>query len=74
MRTADANTYVRWGFDYLKEDWCNVPSAYTTGPGAATLYSRMGHALDTAMVHTYPTDSLRKLHNFIFQSLRVGRL
>ena len=44
----DAETYVKWGFNYLKDDWCNIPSGYSTQAGCATLYSRMGHALVNA--------------------------
>ena len=46
---TDAYTFVKWGIDYLKEDWCSVPSTYTSGNGgAATLYSRMGRGIDSA--------------------------
>ncbi len=42
--TIDAQTFAEWGIDYLKYDWCNVPS----GSNAPTLYSRMNHALKNA--------------------------
>lgn len=81
----DALTYVQWGFDYLKEDWCNVPSAYTNGAGAATLYSRMGHALAHADSVVYldtlkadsnwtaaKADSMRKVHGITFSLCNWG--
>ena len=36
--TTDANTYVKWGMDYLKDDWCSIPSGYSNQAGCATLY------------------------------------
>jgi alpha-galactosidase len=46
--TIDANTYVKWNMDYLKEDWCNVASNLMNQAGCASLYSKMGHALVNA--------------------------
>jgi alpha-galactosidase len=43
--TADALQYARWGFQYLKEDWCNVPSNFTNRDGAIQLYARSYKAL-----------------------------
>ncbi len=45
----DADTFARWGIDYLKHDWCHVP--FEDFPGASErevaqiLYGRMSDAL-----------------------------
>lgn len=44
----DAEAYVKWGFHYVKEDWCNVPGQYMNQQGCLTLYKRMGDALVAA--------------------------
>ena len=38
---ADAMTFVKWGFNYLKDDWCSV----TNGATAPKAYSKMGHGI-----------------------------
>jgi alpha-galactosidase len=38
----DAKTFVEWGIDYLKYDYCNAPEDVVT---AFTRYSKMGNAL-----------------------------
>ncbi len=48
----DANAYADWGIDYLKEDWCNVPSDYMNAAGSQKLYTRMRDALKTATSKT----------------------
>jgi len=48
----DANAYANWGIDYLKEDWCAVPSEYTNAAGSQKLYARMRDALKTATAKT----------------------
>jgi alpha-galactosidase len=48
----DANVYANWGIDYLKEDWCNVPSDYQNAAGSQKLYARMRDALKTATSKT----------------------
>jgi len=74
--SIDALQYVQWGFDYLKEDWCNVPGQYTNGAGSATLYSRMGHALDHADSTVYAdsanASALIKLHKMTFSLCQWG--
>ncbi len=74
--SIDALQYVQWGFDYLKEDWCNVPSQYLNGAGSATLYSRMGHALDHADSTVYAdsanASALIKLHKMTFSLCQWG--
>ncbi|HEX2602090.1 MAG TPA: glycoside hydrolase family 27 protein [Gemmatimonadaceae bacterium] len=37
----DAQTYARWGVDYVKEDWCNAD-----GLNAVTQYTKFRRALD----------------------------
>jgi alpha-galactosidase len=48
----DANAYADWGIDYLKEDWCSVPSDFQNVSGAQKLYARMRDALKTATAKT----------------------
>lgn len=48
----DANAYADWGIDYLKEDWCNVPSDYMNAAGSQKLYARMRDALKNATSKT----------------------
>jgi alpha-galactosidase len=48
----DANAYANWGIDYLKEDWCNVPSDFQNAAGSQKLYARMRDALKTATSKT----------------------
>ena len=48
----DADAYADWGIDYLKEDWCNVPSEYQNAAGSQKLYARMRDALKTATSKT----------------------
>lgn len=48
----DANAYASWGIDYLKHDWCNVPSEYTNEAGSKKLYVRMRDALQNASAKT----------------------
>ena len=48
----DANAYAEWGIDYLKEDWCNVPSDYQNAAGSQKLYARMRDALQSATSET----------------------
>jgi len=48
----DANAYANWGLDYLKEDWCNVPSDFQSAAGSQKLYARMRDALKTATAKT----------------------
>jgi alpha-galactosidase len=48
----DANAYADWGIDYLKEDWCNVPSDYQNANGSQKLYARMRDALKAATSRT----------------------
>lgn len=48
----DANAYADWGIDYLKDDWCNVPSDYQNANGSQKLYARMRDALKAATSKT----------------------
>ncbi|MBN2037010.1 MAG: glycoside hydrolase family 27 protein [Chitinispirillaceae bacterium] len=48
----DANAYADWGIDYVKDDWCNVPSEYQNAAGSQKLYARMRDALKTATSKT----------------------
>jgi alpha-galactosidase len=48
----DANAYANWGIDYLKEDWCSVPSDFQNPAGSQKLYARMRDALKTATSKT----------------------
>ncbi|HEX2957592.1 MAG TPA: glycoside hydrolase family 27 protein, partial [Chitinispirillaceae bacterium] len=48
----DANAYADWGIDYLKEDWCSVPSDYQNASGSQKLYTRMRDALKAATSKT----------------------
>lgn len=48
----DANAYADWGIDYLKEDWCSVPSDFQNAAGSQKLYARMRDALKTATSKT----------------------
>ena len=50
---ACAKAYADWGFQYLKEDWCNVPGTYNNSAGAVTLYQRSYQALRTAAVNAF---------------------
>jgi len=49
----DAFTYAKWGFQYLKEDWCNVPSQYNNKQGAIDLYTKSYQALRKAADSVY---------------------
>lgn len=53
--SACAMAYAHWGYQYLKEDWCNVPGTYTNSAGAVTLYQRsynwLRRAADSAAAH-----------------------
>jgi alpha-galactosidase len=40
----DAMTFARWGFDYLKYDWCTASRVYQTADLQA-VYQKMGQAL-----------------------------
>jgi alpha-galactosidase len=40
----DANTYAKWGFDYLKYDWCSAGKVYQPTDMQA-VYKKMGDAL-----------------------------
>jgi alpha-galactosidase len=48
----DASAYANWGIDYLKEDWCSVPSDYQNAAGSQKLYARMRDALKAATSKT----------------------
>ncbi len=41
---ADANTYAKWGFDYLKYDWCSASAVYGD-KDMQQVYQVMGDAL-----------------------------
>ncbi len=41
----DANTYAKWGVDYLKYDWCSAGAMYSTQAELQALYQKMGEAL-----------------------------
>ncbi len=41
---ADARTYAKWGFDYLKYDWCSAGAIYPDTDMQA-VYQKMGDAL-----------------------------
>ncbi len=41
----DANQYARWGFDYLKYDWCSASAIYQDSDMQA-VYQKMGDALE----------------------------
>ena len=40
----DANTYAKWGFDYLKYDWCSAGAIYKDSD-MKPVYQKMGDAL-----------------------------
>jgi alpha-galactosidase len=40
----DANTYAKWGFDYLKYDWCSASEIYKDDE-MQPVYQKMGDAL-----------------------------
>ena len=40
----DANTYAKWGFDYLKYDWCSAGAIYKDSD-MRPVYQKMGDAL-----------------------------
>lgn len=40
----DANTYAKWGFDYLKYDWCSAGAIYKD-TDMQPVYQKMGDAL-----------------------------
>jgi alpha-galactosidase len=40
----DANTYAKWGFDYLKYDWCSASEIYKNDE-MQPVYQKMGDAL-----------------------------
>jgi len=40
----DAKTWAKWGFDYLKYDWCSASEMFKPGDERA-IYQRMGDAL-----------------------------
>jgi len=70
----DASAYLKWGIDYLKEDWCNVASTYTNEAGCKTLYGRMRDALKNAIDTAYMTDtSANKVRKpFVFSLCQWG--
>ena len=41
----DANTFAKWGVDYLKFDWCSASAMYSTQREMQALYQEMGEAL-----------------------------
>lgn len=41
----DANTYAKWGIDYLKYDWCSARRIYSDADLRA-VYQKMGQALE----------------------------
>jgi alpha-galactosidase len=41
----DANTYAKWGIDYLKYDWCSAGLIYRTREEMQAVYQKMGEAL-----------------------------
>jgi alpha-galactosidase len=62
--SIDAFTYRKWGFDYLKFDWCNIPSAQNTQYGCDSLYSLMEHWLVNADSLAYLADTTpNKVHH-----------
>jgi alpha-galactosidase len=61
--SSDAMQYAKWGFQYLKEDWCNVPSSYQNKDSAIVLYKRSYKALrkaaDTAFAEGRYSDATK---------------
>lgn len=43
----DARTYAKWGFDYLKYDWCSASMIYSDQDMQA-VYQKMGEALEAS--------------------------
>jgi len=43
--SQDAETFARWGIDYLKYDWCSVGLIYKTQSEMQAAYQKMGAAL-----------------------------
>lgn len=41
----DADTFARWGVDYLKYDWCSAQQIYRSREEMRALYQKMGEAL-----------------------------
>jgi hypothetical protein len=46
--TQDAETFARWGIDFLKYDWCSAGDLYKTQPEMQALYQKMGAALQAS--------------------------
>ena len=67
--SSDCIGYALWGYQYLKEDWCNVPATYNNSAGAVTLYQRsynwLRRGADTAFARgRYPGATTPKYFTF----------
>jgi alpha-galactosidase len=68
--SIDVATYIQWGFDYLKLDWCNIPSQWSSQQGCQTLYSQMGHWLDKNDTLQHATSGV--WHKIVFSMCQWG--